>query len=116
MINPDIRLAQITTFHQELDSLTEHIEDRYAAVTFDETVTIGAITGLTVSTSLGYALWALKGGSFIASLASSIPLLGAIDPLPILERDKKEEKRKKNRKNQPDKDDADEQKLEKLIK
>jgi VCBS repeat-containing protein len=114
VVNPEV-LAEIAMFHKELDFLTEEIEDSYASETLDETVAIGAIAGLTVSTSVGYALWALKGGSFIASLASSIPLLGAIDPLPILERENKDKKRDEGRKDDQETDDVDEQKLESLI-
>ena len=54
-------------------------------------VEVQIIMGTTVGLTAGIVSWVLRGGSLLASLMSTVPLLNRFDPLPILKsRDEKE--------------------------
>jgi hypothetical protein len=41
-------------------------------------------TGMTLTLSAGIVTWALRGGSVLASMLSSMPLWKGFDPLPVI--------------------------------
>jgi hypothetical protein len=42
-------------------------------------------TGMTLTLSAGIVTWALRGGSVLAGMLSSMPLWRGIDPLPLID-------------------------------
>jgi VCBS repeat-containing protein len=77
-------LDRIDRMHQGIDSDSNQ---RNA----DE-VEVQIIMGTTVGLTAGIVSWVLRGGSLLASLMSTVPLLNRFDPLPILKsRDEKED-------------------------
>lgn len=51
-----------------------------------EFLMLGTTTLVSSTLSVGYALWALRSGTIVASVASTLPSWVAMDPLPILDR------------------------------
>ena len=77
-------LDRIDRMHQGIDSESsqQNADD----------VEVQIIMGTTVSLTAGIVSWVLRGGSLLASLMSTVPLLNRFDPLPILKsRDEKED-------------------------
>jgi VCBS repeat-containing protein len=68
-------------FNRALDDLEESLANQ----DFQFRVIVGAVTGVTTAFTVGYVLWALKGGYLLASLLSSLPAWATFDPLPILD-------------------------------
>ncbi len=55
-------------------------------------IKVQIVMGSTASLTAGIVSWVLRGGSLLASLMSTVPLLNRFDPLPILKsREDKEE-------------------------
>ena len=69
---------------------------------------VGSAAGVTTTFTVGYVLWALRGGYLLASFLSSMPAWKMIDPLPVLEFFDEEETGRKNRR-------EDEETLESMI-
>jgi len=77
-------LDRIDRMHQGIDSdsTQQNADD----------IEVQIIMGTTVSLTAGIVSWVLRGGSLLASLMSTVPLLNRFDPLPILKsRDEKED-------------------------
>ena len=77
-------LDRIDRMHQGIDSESsqQNADD----------VEVQIIMGTSVGLTAGIVSWVLRGGSLLASLMSTVPLLNRFDPLPILKsRDKKED-------------------------
>ncbi|RLC59030.1 MAG: hypothetical protein DRI30_01525, partial [Chloroflexi bacterium] len=76
------------------------------------------VMGSTVSLTAGFVGWALRGGSLLASMMSSVSVLGSFDPVPIL---KKSQNREDVTADDPDEDSTDdtnqepEEKVEKIF-
>jgi hypothetical protein len=85
-------LAPSTTDRQavlaRIDGAYRQVNDELQAdAAHQQTVILSSIaagTGLTI----GYALWLVRGGALLASIASAIPAWASIDPLPVLSRHK----------------------------
>jgi hypothetical protein len=58
-------------------------------------VVVGGSAVITTAVSVGYVLWMIRGAGLVSSLASSLPAWTLIDPLPILESDKRDEPKKR---------------------
>ncbi len=115
--HPNAAQLQNEMFQQQLDSLTEQIDEQIDTQAQAETVAVGVVTGVTGAVSFGYGLWVLKGGSLLASMASSLPVLNSIDPLPVLEHcGKGSVQRWWHPKAKPVIKDADELKISSLLK
>lgn len=71
----------IDTLWQNLESWT-HDEDTGVAM---DDVAAAMAAGVTVTLSVGYALWQIQGGSLLASMFMARPLWERFDPLPVLE-------------------------------
>ena len=70
-----------TVFDAEF--LYEQLEDiNLSNSIFDLDVSVGAVTAIG---TLGYILWALRGGALVALALSQVPAWQMIDPLPILD-------------------------------
>jgi len=69
---------------------------------------------MTALLSAGYVLWALRGGSLLASMLATLPVWRWLDPLPILESREDDEKRKRKRGASAKDKDPDEQDEERL--
>ncbi len=86
-------------------ALLEHIERMHAAIDSDserklaEDIQVQILLGTSASLTAGIVSWVLRGGSLLASLMSTVPLLNRFDPLPIL-------KSKEEREKVTEKDDA----------
>jgi VCBS repeat-containing protein len=72
-----------------LDRMHEGIDgDTYRSA---DDVRVQAIMGATLSLTAGIVSWVLRGGSLLASLMSTVPLLNRFDPFPILKNREDEE-------------------------
>jgi VCBS repeat-containing protein len=77
-------LARIDSMHSGMDS--------DAAQSSADDVEVQIVMGSTASLTAGIVSWVLRGGSLLASLMSTVPLLNRFDPLPILKsREEKED-------------------------
>jgi hypothetical protein len=85
-----VELAQLSN---GLDSLARQLDTEKAR----SVIIIGSATGMTALLSAGYVLWAVRGGSLLASMLATLPVWRWLDPLPILE-SREDEKRKRKRK------------------
>jgi hypothetical protein len=88
-------------------ALMERIElmrlgmDGDASARNGDNVEVQIFVGATTSLTAGIVSWVLRGGSLLASLMSTVPLLNRFDPLPILKSRNDEEDV------EPDDDDDD---------
>ncbi len=79
-------------------ALLEHIERMHAAIDDDgarkqaEDIEVQILMGTSASLTAGIVSWVLRGGSLLASLMSTVPLLNRFDPLPILKSREEREK------------------------
>ncbi|MGD2136627.1 MAG: DUF4347 domain-containing protein [Gammaproteobacteria bacterium] len=55
-----------------------------------------SVTGMTLTLSAGIATWALRGGSLLAGMLSSMPLWKGFDPLPIIAASRREREEAEN--------------------
>ena len=102
----DALLSQLNWMGQQFD------RERRSTV-----MVVGAAGGLTSLVSVGYVLWAVRGGSLIGSLLAALPLWRWLDPLPILEFPGRDVERRRKEADRPDKPkDQDEQRLESLLR
>jgi parallel beta-helix repeat protein len=65
---------QLDTLHQQIETSSDRI-DHIA----------GTATVVTAALSTGYVIWALRGSFLVASFLSTIPTWRSLDPLPIIE-------------------------------
>ncbi len=78
-------------------NLLDHIDRMQADMDDDsdeqnaDDVDVQIVIGSTVSLTAGIVSWVLRGGSLLASLMSTVPLLNRFDPLPILKNREDEE-------------------------
>ncbi|MCP4392625.1 MAG: hypothetical protein GY802_30340, partial [Gammaproteobacteria bacterium] len=90
-------LERITRMHKEIDGSAD-VQDV-------EAVEVQIVLGSTVSLTAGIVSWVLRGGSLMASLMGTMPLLNRFDPLPILKGS--DDKEKVNSDSGDDDDDDD---------
>ena len=115
--NSQIATRQMEMLQRQLDSFTEQINNQIDNQFHADAITVGAVTGVSGAVSVGYVMWAIRGGSLAASLASSLPILRSLDPLPVLEHwEKNSANQQGNSKAKPGKEDEDEQKIQSLLK
>src|SRR5205085_7090283 len=101
-----VELAQLSN---GLDHLAQQLDTEKTR----SVIIIGSATGMTALLSAGYVLWALRGGSLLASMLATLPVWRWLDPLPILE-SREDEKRKRKRGASAKDKDPDEQDEERL--
>ena len=102
-----VELAQLSN---GLDSLGQQLDiEKNRSV-----IIIGSATGMTALLSAGYVLWAVRGGSLLASMLATLPVWRWLDPLPILESREDEKRRRKRKRGADDKEDEQEKDEERL--
>ncbi len=94
---------------RELDSFAQKFNLAAESGVRIETLTVGTVAGLSSVLSVGYVVWAIRGGSLVASMLSALPVWRFADPLPVLEYSSKASNQKRQDENHDD--DEDEQKL-----
>jgi hypothetical protein len=102
-----VELAQLSN---GLDSLAQQLDTEKTR----SVIIIGSATGMTALLSAGYVLWAVRGGSLLASMLATLPVWRWLDPLPILESREDEKKRKKRKRGANEKEDDQEKDEERL--
>ena len=75
--NTTLLLANLTA---SMDRIQKDLEEKSSNLS----VVVGTSTVLTSSMTVGYALWAIRGGMLISSALASLPAWRLIDPLPVL--------------------------------
>ena len=98
----------------QLSNGLDHIAQQLDTEKTRSVIIIGSATGMTALLSAGYVLWALRGGTLLASMLATLPVWRWLDPLPILESREDDEKRKRKRgagEKDKDKDEQDEERL-----
>lgn len=73
-------------YADRVESSVNQVEDQSIRVT---SAIIGGTTAVSTGLSLGYLAWTLRSGILMTSLLSSLPAWRFIDPLPILESQRK---------------------------
>lgn len=68
-----------------LNLLAQQFEQAGRSWSASESLAVSTVTGTTVAFSVGYLLWAVRGGSLLTSLLCTIPVWRLVDPIPILE-------------------------------
>ena len=114
--HPEAAALELEMFQEQLDNIAEQIEEQNDEQTQTEEIRVGVVTGFTGAVSFGYGLWILRGGSLLASMASSLPILSSIDPLPILENWQSSSIRKQRLKSDLSPSDEAEMKIGSLLK
>ena len=95
MLNQQVAELQSAEVWQAVDSLIEQIDEEVSAADVAVTVTVGGVAGLSGAMSVGYVVWAIRGGSLLASVLSSMPVWRLVDPLPVIDRWESRGKRRK---------------------
>lgn len=105
-----VELAQLSN---GLDTLAQQLDTEKTR----SVIIIGSATGMTALLSAGYVLWAVRGGSLLASMLATLPVWRWLDPLPILEsrEDEKKRKRKRGANAKEDEQEKDEERLRSLL-
>jgi hypothetical protein len=105
-----VTLAQLSN---GLDSLAQQLDTEKSR----SVIIIGSATGMTALLSAGYVLWAVRGGSLLASMLATLPVWRWLDPLPILEsrENEKKKKRKRGANQKEDEQEKDEERLRTLL-
>ncbi|MDA1053413.1 MAG: Ig-like domain-containing protein [Planctomycetota bacterium] len=70
---------------QQLDTLQKELESESEL----ELHFVGTATVMTAAVSTGYVIWALRGSFLLASFLSTVPTWRSLDPLPIIESDRR---------------------------
>jgi len=110
-----VRLVPADTGLAQLSNGLDHLAQQLDTEKTRSVIIIGSATGMTALLSAGYVLWALRGGSLLASMLATLPVWRWLDPLPILEsREDEDEKRKRKRGVTTKDKDPDEQDEERL--
>jgi hypothetical protein len=50
-----------------------------------QSLVVGTTALATTGLAVGYTVWAIRAGSFLASMLSSLPAWASFDPIPILD-------------------------------
>jgi hypothetical protein len=79
-VTPFDALALTRNLDEFADAMQEQAQEEQA---FDALVA-GSTAVVTTGLTVGYLVWALRGGSLLATMISSLPAWTLIDPLPIL--------------------------------
>ena len=105
-----VELAQLSN---GLDTIAQQLDTEKTR----SVIIIGSASGMTALLSAGYVLWAVRGGSLLASMLATLPVWRWLDPLPILESREDEKKRKRKRGAHAKEDEAekDEERLRSLL-
>ena len=105
-----VELAQLSN---GLDTLAQQLDTEKSR----SVIIIGSATGMTALLSAGYVLWAVRGGSLLASMLATLPVWRWLDPLPILEsrEDEKRRKRKRRANTKEDEAEKDDERLRTLL-
>ncbi|MBN1765387.1 MAG: hypothetical protein JW860_09035, partial [Sedimentisphaerales bacterium] len=72
-------------FWDQFGQAANHVNDQVRIQSQIEAVTVGTVSSVSGALSVGYAVWALRGGSLLASVLSSMPAWRLLDPLPVLD-------------------------------
>ena len=96
-----------------MDALIEQIDEEVSAADVSMTVTVTGVAGLSGVMSVGYLVWAIRGGSLLASVLSTVPIWRLVDPLPVIDRWETNVKRR-TRKGSLERD-KDEQRIRSLL-
>ena len=75
---------------EQIDRMQQGIDDDHEQHGVED-VDVQIIIGSTASITAGVVSWVLRGGSLLASLMSTVPLLNRFDPLPIFKKRDDEE-------------------------
>ncbi|MCK5663563.1 MAG: hypothetical protein KAI17_08755, partial [Thiotrichaceae bacterium] len=86
---------------QKIDELNDQISFNESGDNEEAQIKAQVVLGSSISLTAGFVSWVLRGGSLLASLMSTVPLLNKFDPLPIL-------KTKSNKDKAKEKDDDEE--------
>ncbi|MCA9023406.1 MAG: hypothetical protein KDA74_24825, partial [Planctomycetaceae bacterium] len=73
-------LYEMQVLGQELDDLREDLVEENSLKSF----IVGSTSTVSFALSVGYAIWSLRSGYFLATLLSSMPAWRTLDPLPVL--------------------------------
>ncbi|MBC5783734.1 SBBP repeat-containing protein [Ramlibacter sp. USB13] len=76
------RSLRSTQFGGELDRLREGVQE---ALELERSITI-SVAGVSLSLSILYILWLIRGGVLLGSYLSALPAWRLLDPLPVLSR------------------------------
>jgi VCBS repeat-containing protein len=90
----------------QMDAMNQQMSDdasRDDAQLVEAQIVIGSTMGLTA----GFIGWVLRGGSLLASMMSSVSVLGSFDPLPILKKSSERENVTADDEDKDSKDDTD---------
>ena len=68
-----------------LNLLAQQFDQAGRSWSTSETVAVSTVTGTTVVFSVGYLLWAVRGGSLLTSVLCVTPAWRLVDPIPVLE-------------------------------
>ncbi len=63
--------------------------DKNMSLNKDQQIDVHIALGSTASLTVGFVSWILRGGSLLASLITTLPLLNRFDPLPVVNKNKK---------------------------
>jgi len=78
------RALRSPAFIEQMDRMREDIRRE---LNLDRTIAISA-AGVTLSASVIYVLWLIRGGVLMGSYLAAMPAWQVLDPLPVLERAK----------------------------
>ncbi|MFN9720382.1 MAG: beta strand repeat-containing protein, partial [Planctomycetota bacterium] len=76
------------------EDIPQNSESRSIIPELGDKVVVGSTAVVTTSLSVGYVIWALRGGSLLTAFMSAMPAWQSFDPLPVLqsfERNKEED-------------------------
>ncbi len=76
-----------------LDQLAQQFEQLGRSWSMAETIALSTATGTSVIFSAGYLLWAVRGGSLVTSVLCAIPAWRLLDPIPVLEFERRKTRR-----------------------
>jgi len=96
VILPGAALSATSLLHggviwEQLDELARQLDEGLGSAA----LTVGAVAGITGALSVGYVMWALRGGYLLTTLLASTPLWSLVDPLPILEFAESEDRKRR---------------------
>jgi hypothetical protein len=110
-VHAQLSAAETQALWKQLDNLSKDLNS--SAKESASTITVGTVAGLsTTLLSVGYVIWAIRGGSLLVTLLTTLPLWRWLDPLPVLE---SYERRKHPRDESDKENDADEERIRTMI-
>ncbi len=72
-----------------IDQMREQMDDDLTQE-FEDNVEVKVVLGTSASLTAGFVGWVLRGGSLLASMMSTLPVLNRFDPLPVLMKNNKD--------------------------